>query len=432
MLANLKKIQTWLLIIFLFTLPWQTRWIINAGTIGKDYWEYGTISLYASDILLFIIIILQLLNRRLEKLKNDISTDNLLLLVISIFTLAANIYFSLNKGLSLFHAAWIILALGLFIVLRQDIITRSAALLSFVSGAAVVALLGSWQFISQTAPAVTWLGLAQHSSGDLGASVIETMAPDGVIERWLRAYGSLDHPNMLGGLAALAIFFCLYLIFKTEPKNKKGVIIIAAFIFLTAGLIGSFSRTALIATGLAVIIYFIFAIKTGFMATIKKAIPLFIIGIIISALFALPYYYIFLPRLSANTRLEQLSTSERIAGYKESLPIIKQHLVIGSGLGTYGLALKDKDPKQLVWYYQPIHDLYLLILAEAGILGALLWLWFMLKNIISAWKKFPEDRFIISGTIIVLLCIGLFDHWLMSLHFGLLFSAAALGLTLRK
>jgi len=432
MLLNLKRIQGWLLIIFLFTLPWQTRWIIKAGLINADYWEYGTISLYASDILLLLIIILQLIWRLLENIKSNISTSDLALIILAFFASVINIFLSLNHSLSLFHFGWLILALGLFIILRQEIIPRYSALLSLISGGAVVGLLGAWQFISQKTIAFSWLGLAQHNSSDLGVSVIEAVAPDGIVERWLRAYGSLDHPNMLGGLMALTIFFSLYLIFKEEIKGKKEIIIITAFIFLVAGLISSFSRAALLATVLGLIIYFIFAIKTGFKLMIKKALPLFIIGLIITALFAVPFYYVFLPRLTASTRLEQMSTAERIAGYKEALPIIKNNLIIGSGLSVYGLALKAQDSKQQVWFYQPIHNVLLLILAETGLVGLILWLLFILKTIIVSWKKFPEDRLIIVGTIIVLISLASFDHWLMSLHFGIMLSAVVWGLALRK
>jgi len=428
----LKKIESWLLIIFLFSLPWQTRWIIQDGLIKDSYWEYGTISLYASDILLIIIIILNLIRHYVNKTKINLSKTDLLLLLTTVLVLGANIYLSLNKLLSLFHAGWLLLALGLFIIMRQEIITRSTALVSLIAGAALASALGVWQFISQSTMASKWLGLAQHISENLGSSVIEAVAPDGVTERWLRAYGSLDHPNMLGGLTALIIFFCFYLIFKLETKSNKEKLIVASFILLVAGLICSFSRSAWLAAVSGIIIYLIFVFKHDFKLRLKPVLPLFIIGLITTALLAIPYYYIFLPRFSTASRLEKISAIERVAGYQEALPIIKNNLVLGTGLGTYGLALQANNPKQLVWYYQPIHNFWLLLLAETGLVGLALWLWFIFKQTINAWKNNKEDHLIITGTIVVLLILGLFDHWLMSLHFGILLSAAALGLALKK
>jgi O-antigen ligase len=428
----LDKIQHWLLIIFLFTLPWQTRLIFFPGLIGGEYWEYGTICLYASDILLLIIIFLQFVKPHSEKVEFNISLSDFIMFIIATFVMLANIYLSRNHELSLFHASWIIMGLGLFFILRQEIISRSRALLSLISGAAMVCLLGTWQFLTQNTFGFSWLGLAKHSPGDLGSSVIEIVAPDGVFERWLRAYGSLDHPNMLGGLAALTIFFCLYLLFREQAKSTKEVTIIGAFIFLITGLYSSFSRSGLLALGLAIIIYFIFALRINFKEVMKKAAPLFIIGIIVTILFAIPFYYLLFSRLSLSTRLEQMSITERVAGYKDSALIIKENPIIGSGLGSYGLALEEAIPQQLVWFYQPIHNIFVLLLAEMGLLGLILLLLFIGKKTMDAWKKYPEDHLIITGTIAILLCLGLLDHWLMSLHFGVMLSAVALGLALKK
>ena len=54
----LKKILDYLLMLFLFLLPWQTRWFYQSGSLNGGYWEYGTFSLYGTQILLWLIIIL--------------------------------------------------------------------------------------------------------------------------------------------------------------------------------------------------------------------------------------------------------------------------------------------------------------------------------------------------------------------------------------
>ena len=54
----LNKIINYLLLLFLFLLPWQTRWIYQPGYLNSGYWEYGTYSFYGTQILLWLIIIL--------------------------------------------------------------------------------------------------------------------------------------------------------------------------------------------------------------------------------------------------------------------------------------------------------------------------------------------------------------------------------------
>ena len=55
---TLQKIIEYGFYLFLFILPWQTRWIIVPGEINEGYFEYGTYSLYGSDILLIILLFL--------------------------------------------------------------------------------------------------------------------------------------------------------------------------------------------------------------------------------------------------------------------------------------------------------------------------------------------------------------------------------------
>jgi len=46
------------LYLLVFALPIQTRWIIKAGALNGGPWEYGTYSLYATDILLLLLLLL--------------------------------------------------------------------------------------------------------------------------------------------------------------------------------------------------------------------------------------------------------------------------------------------------------------------------------------------------------------------------------------
>src|SRR3990167_11494216 len=45
----------------IFLLPWQTRLIIEQGLINGQPWEYGTISLYATDIVIMLLAAFYLL-----------------------------------------------------------------------------------------------------------------------------------------------------------------------------------------------------------------------------------------------------------------------------------------------------------------------------------------------------------------------------------
>src|SRR3989344_3346330 len=85
----LRKIYNLLLLAFLFLLPWQTRYIWQYGELNSGYWEYGTFSIYATEILLWIILILFFVQHYLKKefflnLKNKPPRIFLMLLLLSL------------------------------------------------------------------------------------------------------------------------------------------------------------------------------------------------------------------------------------------------------------------------------------------------------------------------------------------------------------
>ncbi len=415
----LAKLETILTYLFLITLPWQTRYIFQGGMLNDKYWEYGTIALYATDCIAIVLLIIHFIRVKKLSLKP-------LWLIFCMALLIANIYISSDKILMLTHSIWLLLGCGIFLAIKNSLLSKKQLLIAFIVGAALAGFFAIWQFNSQIAPASKYLGLASHDPSDLGVSVIEAVAPDGVIERWLRAYGPLDHPNMLGGYLMIAFICILYLARERQNNNtyKIDLILFISLIGIVGGLIISFSRSAWIAASLASIIFIFFNPKQ-LKTTLQKIWPILGISIIIAALFAIPYYYLFIPRFTADSRLEGISLAERQAGYKESLQIIKAHPIIGSGLGNYGLEIHESDPKQLVWYYQPVHNTFLLILCELGLAGLLLVLgalYRFIKNINMQSRSFAYS--IVAGLVV----IALLDHWLFSLHFGPLFGALTLGL----
>lgn len=425
---KLEKIINYLLIIFLFILPWQSRYIFLAGNLKNEYWEYGTLALYASDAILVIILLLAIINYCLKKTRAKLQTSTIWLIILSSAALLINVYFSLNKLISLRNALWFIMAVGIFIILKNTSLKKSLAVLIFVISASLSGLLGLWQFVAQNSFASTILGLAKHDPTNLGVSVIEAIAPDGIIERWLRAYGSLDHPNIFAGLMMAGLIFSLYFIITGQNTDKKNIFIMAALVALTGGLATSFSRAGWLATVISILIFMIYSIKNQQIKS-KEVWSFFIISFITISLLIIPYYYIFTPRISFDSRLEKISTEERYAGYKESWSIIKQYPILGSGLGTYGIALEKINSEKTVWFYQPVHNIFILILSEAGLIGVILSI-FAIYLIIK--KSITDNKALVVSLLCGLLILGIFDHWLISLHFGFLFMATVLGLALNK
>ena len=106
------------------------------------------------------------------------------------------------------------------------------------------------------------------------------------------------------------------------------------------------------------------------------------------------------------------------------------------GAGNFVNWLMVKDPNLPRNLYQPVHNIYLLIYSETGILGITafgLFLTFLIKDFIvnTKMEKLYHYSFLIM--FLSFLFVGLFDHFLWTLQQGrLMFWLLCAGLTLFK
>lgn len=450
----IKKTIEYGLYLLVFLLPWQTRLILRAGEINGGYFEYGTISLYAVDLLLVFLMIvfgwqkIVEIKKRPEEIKIQrvwyILTGLEIFIVISIF-------FSVDKWLAVYGYLRFLLGVGIFWLLTSVNYNKMKLYYSFIAGAFVQVGFAIWQFIFQTSFANKWLGLAMHDPEVLGTSVIETVSGT----RWLRAYGSLDHPNLLGGYLCFGFLLLIILRLKNREedfelkiKNYKpclpaGRLRINKFIFIFlyyfilgiifSALFFSFSRTAWLSLFFGLVIIFIILIyQKKYLAQKIFLKSVLFLGIVFFLSFN-QYSQLVMTRLSDKTRLEQKSNVERLESFEIAGSIIKKNFLFGTGIGNYGLAVKDEViSDQPSWYYQPVHNFYLLVFSEIGFFGGLCIVLIFLEIIFPAYKQRGEKSIVYVSLLFVLAGLGMFDHWLWSLHFGVLFFWLILGIVFKE
>ena len=127
-MEKFKKIIHYLIYTFIFLLPFQTRLIYKQGEINGSPWKYGTLSLYATEILLAIIFILGIVFfiKSFSKQKLKLSFNNykpLLLLLIAILALVLHSFSSLNPEIAFYKLTYLTsaTALGLIVIsLKTD------------------------------------------------------------------------------------------------------------------------------------------------------------------------------------------------------------------------------------------------------------------------------------------------------------------------
>ncbi len=262
-MPKLKKIIQTLFYLYLFLLPFQTRYIYFNAALNGGAWEYGTRALYATEILLLVILFLFIISSFIylvknksvfpfkENLRKNLKTPHILLPILFLIWSAISILWSSGKSLSFYKLTVLLEGVIIFFFLAKKIIPWKKAAYSFIAGMSLQAGLGICQFLTQKVAANKWLGNAYHIPQQAGAAVVETQ-----LRRWLRAYGTLPHPNIHAAYLGVALILYIALvpfltsgIFTDKTTLKifikaifKNLISALIFFLLAAGILFAFSR----------------------------------------------------------------------------------------------------------------------------------------------------------------------------------------------
>ena len=228
---KLSKIIEWGIYLLVFLLPWQARVIYKVGELAGGFWEYGTFAVYGTELLLLVLVVLNIIEKfrnkkeEIRKKKGGMTTivkpclpagrllncSIVLLFVVTILT----VFWAGDSGLGLYKFGMLLEGFLLFwLVVSSRVSFRRMAWILVLSGV-VQAGLGIWQFLGQEILGNKWLGMATQFPMDGGVSVVETS-----LRRWLRAYGTLPHPNILGGWLVVGLLMTLGL-YEFEYKKER-------------------------------------------------------------------------------------------------------------------------------------------------------------------------------------------------------------------
>ncbi|HPT08741.1 MAG TPA: O-antigen ligase family protein [bacterium] len=410
---NLKVVIEYLFYFFVFIFLWQTKLIIYPGDSN-----YSEIALFANYILLSIILILFFIYKIKNKEKDSDIDKYWVILAGLDFFIFLSILISSNLTLSVFRYILLLLSIGLMYVMINFKFKFKKIILVFLLALLLQAGLGIGQFFTQKTFACKYLGIALHEASDLGTAVIETNN-----ERFLRAYGATDHPNIFGALMFFAIFFVILLMIKNNYKGTKATISYLALFFYSIALCVSFSRSAILALVISLIFLFIVFFFTD-KKLFRKFLPIILSLIFLGGALFLLFKPLILTRIEASSRLEKISINERQEQNNTALEIISDNVWLGVGLGNYHNELLNREVDLKPYEAQPVHNVFLLIWSEIGLWGLLLFLYF----IIYLFKINIEKLYYIP-IFIALFVFMLFDHWLWSLPGSYLFLFFILSLT---
>lgn len=410
-------------------LPFQTRLILRPAEV-----EYLSISLYALDLFLILLLALFLLyffrypKRQLRLAKHKPLLFFLAGLDLFLFI---SIFFAPDKALALYHYILFLEGVGVFFLFSEADYSRLKLFISLSLSLILQAAIAAYQFFFQGSSACKWLGMSARVPAEPGISVIETLGPSGLGERWLRAYGAFDHPNILGAFLAIGILFIIYPLVKKrlKPKTFALNVCLVAYCVAVFGLILSFSRAAWLAVASgALLLFAYFVLKKNWFGQLK----MLSLALMASFIFIVPfmsYNELFATRLSARGRLEEKSLDERGRYLREGKEIISKHIFFGAGIGNFARRQQELRPGDPFWTFQPVHNTFLLIWAEAGVFALLFFLCFIVW---TAAESLAVGKVFNLSILLSLVIMMMLDHFWWSLHFGIIFFWLIMALLLRN
>ncbi len=421
--------------LFLFLLPWQTRLIWHDAALNGFTWEYGRFSLYATQIILWLVLFGYFF--WLVKSKkffhgggfNLKSQPALIYWLIFLFVLICglSVFWSLSDSLAYYR--WLVLAqatatMSMLLVFSFD---YKKIAIAFVLSGVCQSLFAIWQFFSQLVPASKWLGLALHIPSMSGAIVLQTDSG-----RWLRAYGSFPHPNILGGFLNISFWFLLYLAYQAKTVKQR-LFILFSLVLIISGLFFSFSRSAWISFVFGFILFFIWVVIKNNREIRNVFFKIALLVILLSLALGLVFSEAFLSRVSGDQDLKAASITSRIVFLNQAKTLIGDSPFLGNGIGNYTLGVFQKiNPAWAGYLYQPVHNVYVLILAEVGLAGFLPFFSFLVLLFLASTKKISQvENIIFLVCLISILVIGLFDHYFWTIETGVILFWLIVGLNIK-
>jgi len=188
----------------------------------------------------------------------------------------------------------------------------------------------------------------------------------------LTPFGSFVNRHNFAAYMEMLISIPLGLLFVGAVKPDKRLLYTIAVVLMTSSLLLSSSRGGLVA--LLAEIIFLVILTTGEKGSRKIFLKIVLSLLLVAAAVG---GAIFVGGDTSLTRIAETASSQDVTSsrthiWKVSLEIIKNNLPFGAGIGAYAQAYTQHDTASGMDLVEQAHNDYLQIIADAGIIGAII------------------------------------------------------------
>ncbi len=457
-----SKLPSFILLILFALIPFQRRFhgCVDSFSRTLKLPDFPLPDFFSTKIQLFLIdpIILILTLFLLLRFKTSLRDffwhgPSKYLTLFFLFTLVS-LFFSSTSHYSLqyfrlMQFSMVFLLFNTITQIKLDIATfidRVAWVL--VTVCCIECVIGIYQYFTQHSIGLHWLGETNvqlfrfQNPGKQRWFIDQILASSNSPVMLIRTSGTFSHPNIFGGFLFCSLMSSLYLRMKEIQKRNKAFLLGAMLLQIFA-LYTTFSRSALLALIFAASIWLYLHFRQILKERATRALAFKRLALVVGILLGggLMGLSLFFSQIVARggivnyNHIAQYSDNERLHYIKMTLVLIKEHPFFGVGFNNFQL-YTDVNAKGPI-LFSKVHNIYLLIAAEMGLIGAALFALFIFtlvkngtRSIFSS-AHFPQRCFLLS-TFLGLLVIGCCDFYLIdSVHGRMLFFgfAALLAIT---
>lgn len=361
--------------------------------------DYLSPTIYATDIVLVLLVI-----SRLGKIKLTPSFIG----VFIVFSII-NIYYSINRDISFLKMLKIGEMYLFFEAVRTFTKTELYKLVykPLLFSLILFSLIGLIQVVEgKTIGGIFYyLGERTFSIYSPGIATIEFNG-----DSLLRAYSTFSHPNSFAGYIIVSLLILRHL---SKQINRKAKAYIVGRNLSLFALALTFSLGAFVSMAASILM-------AKVVKTLKSPMAFLIL------LFLLSYSLMLISDINIGLSIDD-SINQRLELARESVSIFINKPFTGVGANNYINSISEQNPGKYFWLLQPVHNIYLLVLSETGLIGLVL-LFVLLLKILNKSYKYQY----LNYAIFTILIAGLFDHYSLTLQQNMLINTLLIGLIFRE
>ena len=383
------------LILFLLPTNLAKHFPLSSSYVSGILVDYLIPTVYLTDILIISLLAIWLLSG--YKKPKQLA---LLILLLPSVIFAHSLIPAAYKFLKILEFS----LFGLWIYQHKKLIELDKVIKALSAAVLFQSLLAIGQWLRQGSLFGYWF-FGEQPYNAASAGIDKIIWFDGSLK--IPPLGTFPHPNVLAGFLVISLTLILYQFLKGPfLRSKAGPYWITFYLSSTfLGLITLFLTFSLSAW----LAFLLITVPSLLLLIYPKIKALMISSGLILIVLSLSLRFSFLAPESSFSRRSQLN--------KISWQMFLNHPLSGIGLNNFTVSMEKYGyVTATTRFLQPVHNIYLLILSETGLIGLAAFIYLFYKGRTLFTDKVRPCHL----ALLILFFLGLFDHWPFTLQQGLL------------